>query len=128
MNAVPSPVASWDDLCLYYWGEICGFRFNHYTKQLTQIYLGIMRFTVPMGKISIDFPQNLFFHLTSEKQTSKNIRNKQQWINFVFFVWTQTIGNKISVYSVKVQLDIKEANLVMLTHLQSQSSHEKIPH
>lgn len=31
-------------------------------------YLEIVRFTVPIGKISIDFPQNLFFHLTSEKQ------------------------------------------------------------
>lgn len=41
--------------------------FNHYTKHLDKSYLGIMRFTVPIGKISIDFPQNLFFHLTSEK-------------------------------------------------------------
>lgn len=39
-------------------------------------YLGIMRFTVPIGKISIDFPQNLFFHLTSEKQISEK---HQKW-------------------------------------------------
>lgn len=35
---------------------------------LDQSYLGMVRFTVPTGKISIDFPQNLFFHLTSEEQ------------------------------------------------------------
>lgn len=39
-----------------------------YWSNLDQSYLGMVRFTVPTGKISIDFPQNLFFHLTSEEQ------------------------------------------------------------
>lgn len=37
-----------------------------------KLYLGSMTFTVPMGRISIDFPQNLFFHLTSEARTHKH--------------------------------------------------------
>lgn len=45
-------------------------------------YLGIVRFTVPMGKISIDFPQNLFFHLTSEKQVESvlQLRHGEQYL------------------------------------------------
>lgn len=45
--------------------------FNLKAKNLDPSYLGIIRFTVPTGKISIDFPQNLFFHLTSERQKSE---------------------------------------------------------
>lgn len=47
--------------------------FNYHAHQLGEGYLGIMRFTLPIGKISIDFPQNLFFHLTSGKKNNKNI-------------------------------------------------------
>lgn len=47
--------------------------FNYHAHQLGEGYLGIMRFTLPIGKISIDFPQNLFFHLTSRKKNTKNI-------------------------------------------------------
>ncbi len=38
-------------------------------EKQTRLYLGSMTCTVPMGRISIDFPQNLFFHLTSVTQT-----------------------------------------------------------
>lgn len=56
---------------------------------LDQSYLGMVRFTVPTGKISIDFPQNLFFHLTSEEQICvlapyNNFRDKKPFSEEAF--------------------------------------------
>lgn len=75
--------------------------FSYHAHHLGEGYLGIMRFTLPIGKISIDFPQNLFFHLTSGK---KNILSK-------------IIPNNIYVYSVQFPLVIKKANWVLLADL-----------
>lgn len=43
-------------------------------------YLGMVRFTVPTGKISIDFPQNLFFHLTSERQQARVMKTRRMFL------------------------------------------------
>lgn len=73
-----------------------------------------MRFTVPTGKISIDFPQNLFFHLTSEKEKRDRVdRDKVESINVSISIYFSNYNLKnqaICVSSVNSQLDIKKAN------------------
>lgn len=68
-------------------------------------YFGSMTFSVPTGRISIDFPQNLFFHLISKrhKQRIRNIMFKSK--RFEYFAMDRDKHKKLllSIKGIKLR-------------------------